>query len=83
MIGVNSMLIEKLRPTDDDLTEYDPIKLYLELCGRMTQEDFAVVLGVSYRTFQRWLTNGISPDLVAHRRAADLRQKWKIRDGWL
>lgn len=76
------MLIEKLRPTDDDLTELDPIGLYFNLQGRMTQEDFALAMGVSTRTFARWLAGQTKPDGVAWRRAGELYRRWCDRPGW-
>jgi len=76
------MLLEKLRLTDQDLQELNPLDLYFRLQGRMTQEDFAQAMGVSDRTFRRWLKQGCA-DGVAYRRAADLCQQWRKRPGWI
>lgn len=78
------MLLDRLKPTDDDLTEYDPIKLYFDLQGRMTQSDYAYCLGISERTLQRWLKGEQKPDnLVPFRRAGQLRKQWSDRPGWI
>ena len=77
------MLLEKLKPTEEDLQEYDPIQLYRDVAGRMTQEEFCRVLGVSDRQFRKWWSGKLSPTYqVFYYRAGSLRQIW-INRGWL
>lgn len=77
------MLLEKLRATEEDLQEYDPLQLYRDVAGRMTQEEFCRVLGVSDRQFRKWWSGKLSPTYqVFHYRAATLRREWQRRN-WI
>lgn len=77
------MLLEKLKPTEEDLQQYDPLQLYKDVAGRMTQEEFCRVLGVSDRNFRRWWSGQLVPQhSVFFYRAASLRQTW-ISRGWI
>lgn len=78
------MLLEKLKPTEEDLQEYDPVQLYQELSGRMTQIDYAETLGIAYWTFRLWWDSDDRSKikLVYRRLAAKMRREYQQR-GWL
>lgn len=77
------MLLQRLKPTEEDLQQYDPIQLYRDVAGRMTQEEFCRVLGVSDRHFREWWSGKRSPTYqVFLFRAASLKQAW-INRGWI
>lgn len=77
------MLLEKLKPLEQDLQQYDPLQLYRDIAGRMTQEEFCRVLGVSERQFRDWWSGVASPKYqVFFYRAATLRRDWQQR-GWI
>lgn len=70
------------RPLEEDLQEYDPMQLYRQMQGRMTQQDYAESLGIAYYTFRRWWYGKNTPDRLARRRAYELQEKYKQR-GWI
>jgi hypothetical protein len=73
----------RLKPTAEDLLEYDPLQLYRDIAGRMTQEEFCKAMGVSDRQFRSWWSGKRLPTYqVFFFRAASLRQRWTDR-GWL
>ncbi|HEY9823889.1 MAG TPA: hypothetical protein VK211_08650 [Kamptonema sp.] len=83
------MLLEKaaknkyFRPFAEDLEEYDPIQLYRELAGKMTQYDYAQSIGIDYDSFRRWWQGTSIPrNAVYFRRAYELRKRYVDR-GWL
>ena len=74
-----------LRPLDEDYAEYDPVQLYQELAGRMTQADYADSLGVAYWTFRLWWdkpSDRSKIKRVYRRLAAQMRKSYQER-GWL
>lgn len=77
------MVLEKLRATEEDLQEYDPLQLYRDVAGRMTQEEFCRVLGITDRRFRDWWSGKRAPSIQVWRlRAGTLRREWQQRN-WI
>lgn len=74
---------QRLRLTNEDVEEYDPLQLYRELEGRMTQEQYCRALGISEKNFIAWWRGKRSPTFaVWFLRAGTLRRDWMAR-GWI